>query len=98
MEDARESSRTGRAEELEEEIEALHQELRRAVGLGGRDRHAGSASERARIAVTRAIKTAIEKITEQNAEIGLLFRAGIRTGTFCSFVVRDESADISWNL
>jgi tetratricopeptide (TPR) repeat protein len=98
LEDARESSNSGRADELEEEIEALNRELLRAFNVRDRERYAGSASERARIAVVRAIKTAIEKITEQDAEIGLLFRHRIRTGTFCSFVVGTESAQISWDL
>ena len=41
-------------------------EMARAVGLGGRDRRAGSAAERARLNVTRAIKSALQKISEHN--------------------------------
>jgi tetratricopeptide (TPR) repeat protein len=42
----------GRAEQVETERDILQRELSRAVGLGGRNRRAGSTSERARSAVT----------------------------------------------
>ncbi len=83
--DAREIGNIERAAELEDEIDALTRELARAVGLGGRDRRAGSVSERARIAVTRAIRSAIERITEKEAVIGELLGCTIKTGTFCSY-------------
>jgi hypothetical protein len=47
LEEAKELGRVDRAEQAEEEIEALTRELSRAVGLGGRNRRAASASERA---------------------------------------------------
>lgn len=55
------------AAEVESEIDFLAREIARAVGLGGRDRRAGSAAERARLNVTRAIKGALQKISEHNA-------------------------------
>jgi eukaryotic-like serine/threonine-protein kinase len=85
LDDAREIGNNQRAAELEDEIDALTRELARAVGLGGRDRRAGSVSERARLNATRAIRTAIAKITENNAVIGELLRCTIKTGTFCSY-------------
>jgi hypothetical protein len=75
-----------RADALREEIEALNGELLRAVGLRGRDRKAASASERARLAVTRAIRAAIERIADNNPELGAVLIRTIRTGTFCSFI------------
>ena len=48
LEEAKQLGRAERAEQLEAEIEALTRELSRAVGLGGRNRRAASASERAR--------------------------------------------------
>jgi hypothetical protein len=51
-----------RAERAHIEMEALLRELKRAVGLGGRDRPAGSDAERARINVVRSIRRAIEAI------------------------------------
>lgn len=50
-----------RGEEVEAEIDFIERELVRAVGLGGRDRRAGSAAERARLNVTRAIKSTLQK-------------------------------------
>jgi class 3 adenylate cyclase len=56
------------------------------VGLFGRDRRAVSASERARLSVTRAIKAAIEAIGRKNPELGRLLWDGVKTGTFCCYV------------
>ena len=60
----REKGDVARAEEMESEAEFITRELARAVGLGGRNRRAGSAAERARLNITRAIKAAIQKISE----------------------------------
>jgi hypothetical protein len=75
----------GRIARLREEREALHSELARAVGLGGRARAAGSATERARVNVQRRLKDAIARVTEADADLGRYFERAIRTGTFCSF-------------
>ena len=48
LEDAKRLGSVERAERVEAEIDALSKELSRAVGLGGRNRRAASASERAR--------------------------------------------------
>ncbi len=85
LDDAREIGNTERAAKLEDEIDALTRELARAIGLGGRDRRAGSVSERARINATRAIRSAIERITQKDAVIGELLGRTIKTGTFCSY-------------
>jgi hypothetical protein len=84
LEEARELDQPELVDRLEDEIETLGRELSRAVGLGGRDRRAASASERARINVTRAIKIALERIAEHNPALGTLLTSSIRTGTFCS--------------
>ena len=74
-----------RAARAVEEREALLGQLAGAVGLGGRDRKAASASERARVNVTRAIKAAAARIAEQSPALGKHFDATLRTGTFCSY-------------
>jgi hypothetical protein len=56
LKEAKELGKVERAEQAEEEIDALTRELSRAVGLGGRDRRAGSASDRARQSITKSIK------------------------------------------
>ena len=75
----------GRIEKLQEEIEFLTQELAQAVGLGGRARKAASVAERARINVTKRIKIALRKISEQHATLGDHLALTIRTGTFCVY-------------
>ena len=49
-----------RAELARRELDALMQELRRAVGLRGRDRPVGSGAERARVNVARSLRRAIQ--------------------------------------
>jgi hypothetical protein len=71
---------------LEDEIEKISKELRQGVGLMGRDRMAASASERARVNVTRAIRAALDKISEHDAEAGRFLSRAIRTGTFCCYL------------
>jgi predicted ATPase len=97
LEDVRERGNHEREEQVESEIEFLQREIRRAVGLGGRDRRAGSAAERARLNVTRAIKSAIQKISEQHASMGALFERTIKTGSFCSYTP-DPRMHVEWRF
>ena len=68
-----------------------------AVGLGGRDRPAGSASERARASVTRAIRGAVSRIGEHHASSGTHLDRAVRTGTFCAYLP-DSRASTSWEV
>ena len=74
-----------RAERAQEEKAFLVQALAGAVGLGGRDRLAASASERARINVTRAIKAALARIQEHSPALGRHLGRTVRTGIYCSY-------------
>jgi len=76
----------GRAERAREELEFLARELGRAVGLGGRARRAGLAAERARSAVQRRIRHAIERIGAQRPALANFLSRSVRTGIYCSFV------------
>jgi tetratricopeptide (TPR) repeat protein len=76
------SDRAGRARA---EIEMLAGELGRAVGLGGRPRRAGGAAERARSAVQRRIKNALERVGEHAPGLAELLGRSIRTGNYCVF-------------
>jgi tetratricopeptide (TPR) repeat protein len=67
------------------EMEFLASELSRAVGLGGRSRRAGSAAERARIAVTRRIKDLIKRAGEVAPELGRYLENTVKTGTYCVY-------------
>ena len=75
-----------RVTQAEAERLFLRKELARAVGLGGRDRRAGSATERARSAVTRAIRHALLRIREHNPALSQHFDRSIRTGAWCAYV------------
>ena len=74
-----------RASRAAAEREFLAAELARAVGLGGRERRAGAAAERARVAVTRRIKDAIQRIGAEVPELGRYLAATVRTGRYCSY-------------
>jgi tetratricopeptide (TPR) repeat protein len=97
LEEAKELGNVERAEQAEEEIDALTRELARAVGLGGRNRRAASASERARQSVTKTIKAVVARITENDAALGDIFARCIKTGNFCSYQP-DPDLPISWKF
>ena len=59
-----------RASRAREELEFLGRELAGAVGLGGRDRKAASNAERARVNVTRAIRSLLKRVAEHDVELG----------------------------
>jgi len=75
----------GRADRARRELDMLLQQLSSAVGLGGRSRRSGSASERARITVQRRVREAIKKIADHESELGRHLDWAIRTGTFCAY-------------
>ncbi len=85
LEGARAFNDEGRAATLQEEIDFILQELAAAVGLGGRVRKAGSASERARLNVTRAIRSAIERIGAHHRPLARYLSTTISTGTTCAY-------------
>ena len=86
-----------RVARLEEEIEVVTQELAQAVGLGGRDRTFSSPAERARISVTKAIRTAIKLIGNQCPALAAHLDASIQTGRFCSYST-PGAAPPRWSL
>ncbi|MDP1849982.1 MAG: AAA family ATPase [Solirubrobacteraceae bacterium] len=67
------------------ELDFVRRELASAVGIGGRDRETGSHAERARINVTRAIRSTLKRIAGYDERIGAELEAGVRTGTFCVY-------------
>jgi hypothetical protein len=87
----------GRTAQAHAEHEFLARELSRAVGLGGRDRSAGSASERARASVTRAIRQAMTRIRQQHPSLGRHLDRTIRTGTYCSYLAEPREAS-GWSF
>ena len=85
IEQARALGDTARESQADAERDFLVRELSRAVGLGGRDRRAASASERARVGVTRAIRYAMARIAEHHPSLGEHLDLAIRTGTYCGY-------------
>lgn len=85
LEEARRHGDLGRVGRAEHEIEALGRELERAFGLDGRTRRAGSAVERARVAVVRTIGRAIDRIASVHPALAHHLRTNVTTGTVCSY-------------
>lgn len=90
--EARDRADEGRLWQLSTERDFLLAELSRAVGLGGRDRRVASPTERARVAVRKAIRSATETIAEHHPELANHLRTTIRTGTFCCYCAADRPA------
>jgi hypothetical protein len=86
-----------RAERAEREAEFLKGEIARAVGLGGRQRRAASAAERARLSATRAIRLAITRIARHSPGLAKHLDTTIHTGTFCAYRP-DGRIPITWQL
>jgi hypothetical protein len=74
-----------RAARAREELDFLAAELAGAVGLHGRDRPTGSSAERARVNVTRAIRSVLRRVAEHDAGLGQELQSTIRTGTYCAY-------------
>lgn len=73
------------AEAKETELDQLVRQLAQAFGLGGRDRKAASAAERARLNVTRALRAATARVGEALPAAGDVLDRRIRTGLFCAY-------------
>jgi AAA ATPase domain len=97
LEDRRERGDQERVASAEAELDFLLREVARAVGLGGRVRRAGAAAERARLNVTRAIKSALQKISEHHAQLGNLLDRSIKTGTFSCYLPNPQNL-IAWQF
>ena len=69
----------------QEELAGLTRELARASGLGGRIRSFADAPERARTAVQKAVKRAIDEITAANPTVGLHLARRVETGSVCCY-------------
>jgi hypothetical protein len=76
---------------LELEIDALTAELARAAGLGGRDRRQPSPVERARVSVTKAIRTAIKAVDKHHPALAQHLADAVRTGRLCSYAPPGEA-------
>ncbi|GAA4629893.1 hypothetical protein GCM10023196_053080 [Actinoallomurus vinaceus] len=83
-------------ERLHAEREALLQELNRTADRGGRTRSFPDPRERARTAVRKAIKRAIDDIFAADATIGGVLRSSITTGATCRYTP-DAERPLTWS-
>jgi tetratricopeptide (TPR) repeat protein len=97
LEEAKKQGNVERAEQAEQEIEVLTGELSRAVGLGGRNRRAASASERARQSIGKTIKAVLERIAQSDGALADILSRCIKTGTYC-FYQPDSEFPIAWEF
>jgi hypothetical protein len=75
----------GRRERAQRELDALAEQLARAVGNGGKDRRVASDIERARINVQRRLKDTLERIGAHDPALARSLTASLQTGTYCCF-------------
>src|SRR5262249_4888573 len=97
LEEAQRFNDPGRVARAQQEVQFLTAELARAVGLGGRSRRAGSASERARVSVTKVLGRVIDRIAAGNAALGQHLAATVRRGLYCSYAP-DPRLALRWLL
>lgn len=97
LEDAQLMRDNARVVQAERERDFLIRELSAAVGLSGRDRRAGSTSERARVSVTRAIRHAMHRVQKHDPQLGEHLERAIRTGTYCAYLP-DTRITTSWKI
>ena len=97
IDDAVAGGELGRAEDLHVELEALVAQLAAAFGLGGQPRRVSSAAERARLNVTRALRSAIARIGTSLPEPAAVLDRGVRTGLYCAFAPEDGDG-VRWSV
>ena len=86
-----------RSAELTAERAALVTEVSAATGLGGRPRHVGSGSERARVTVRKAIAAALDAIHAADPVVARHLTTHVRTGSTCRYEP-DPDAPVEWRL
>lgn len=96
LSDAEAASDLGRADMLRTELEILLDEVGTATGLGGRPRAFADDAERARTAVTKAIKRATDEIADVDPALGDHLRTTISTGTTCVYRPLSNT-DLRWS-
>lgn len=97
VEDALAAEEDDRASRLQAELDLLVAELARAFGLGGRERRASAAVERARLNVTRALRSALVNLTGALPGPGAVLDRRVRTGLFCSYQPHPDD-EIVWSV
>ena len=95
IDDALAGGRLETAERLQAELDELVAQLAQAFGLGGRGRRAASTAERARLNVTRALRTAIANLAEALPGPAAVLDRRVRTGLYCAYQPGPDE-DVRW--
>ncbi len=90
IDDTMSDGRLEAAEALQGELDQLVAQLAQAFGLGGRNRVAASAAERARLNVTRALRAALARLDEAVPGAGAALDRRVRTGLYCAYEPADD--------
>jgi hypothetical protein len=85
----------GRGDMLEKERQALLDELRRAAGLGGRDRGITSDRERLRKTVTARIRDSLRRLDDRHPALAAHLRESVHTGAVCVYAPADP---VAWDV
>ena len=94
---ARRRGRANRVAELEDERARLEDEVRRGLGRGGRSREFVTPGERARSAVTKAIKRAVGAVAAVDPALGEHLGAALVTGARCCYRELPDTA-VRWEV
>jgi tetratricopeptide (TPR) repeat protein len=97
LQEAEDNNDFERAGRIRVELDLIVDELRRAAGLGGRSRTATDDAERARVAVRKAITTALDRLAEHDTAFAQHLRIHVRTGIYCRYET-DPTNPIEWNV
>jgi tetratricopeptide (TPR) repeat protein len=84
-----------RAAAVQAECDQFVGQLAAAFGLSGRHRMAASAAERARLNVTRSLRTAVARISADFPAAGQVLDRRLRTGLYCAFEP-DPEDPVGW--
>ena len=87
----------GRAEQARSEMDMLTEQLRGALGLGGRDRPVANDLERARSAVGKRLRAEIKRIRSAHPTLGRHLAATVRVGYFCAYEP-ERDVPVHWEL
>ncbi|MDQ3293983.1 MAG: hypothetical protein M3527_06000, partial [Actinomycetota bacterium] len=85
LQEAEDAADLGRVEKLRLELDNLLEHVGAQMGLGGQSRSFADERERARTAVQKALRRAIDRVRAAAPELGEALLGSVRTGSLCSF-------------
>jgi pimeloyl-ACP methyl ester carboxylesterase len=95
LEDAEERGDAEANAAAREELDALTEALAAAYGLAGRPRRSPDPVERARKAVRRRLRDAMDRVARAHPRLGQHLAVSVRTGVFCAY---EPERDIVWSV